>query len=264
MLLWKSWRDLRIAFFVGLGWLALLAVIALRHAPIITTTRQPVAHGPRLVDIMVAGILLTLTVSYAFAALAMGTFGVGRNIGEGSGSFVLTRPVPRRHFVWIEWASGLAALGALLLVSVLVLWAAIHWHAFRIDFSFNNPPHVYQRWIPSSMPFAPAGISAICDFLFLALVFGITHLGSVAFRHSTAGLLFGGGFLVAWLVVTTILSHEYPWMAPHIPSLILRPSGAEFGTTRLTPSLTASILERLAILPLFPLLAQLFLRRTEV
>jgi hypothetical protein len=47
-----------------------------------------------------------------------------------------------------------------------------------------------------------------------------------------------------------------------LPDLFLDPSGGPSLAYR--PHLTSSILERLAVLPLFPLIAQFFLRYAEV
>ncbi len=265
MLLWKCWRDLRIAFYVGLGWLALQAAGAVWFF-FRSADRLPIAIATP--DQVVQSVWLFVCVQAVFftlIAFGMGTFGVGRDIGAGSGSFVLTRPVPRGRFVWTEWFSGLIALLALLVLSVLNLWVLIRCHAFRVVYvTTSNGLATPHSWTMALLPLRIAAIDALCAFLFVALVYGITHLGTVAFRHSTAGLLFSLGFFVAWLIVTRTLGHEFPWIAPHIPHLLLHPYGSDFANMRPIPHLASSILERLAILPLFPLLAQLFLRRTEV
>lgn len=269
MLLWKSWRDLRIAFLVGLGWLALLAVGVTQYS-----LRSPsgpptaVANAGQTVAVLMVFVLMQ-TVVFTLIAWAMGTFGIGRDIGAGSGSFVLSRPVPRGYFVWTEWASGLIALGVLLLLSALGLWLAVRFHAIQITTSTSTSTGTgvtatLQTSSLASLPVGPAALQVLCAFLFLALVFGVTHLGTVAFRHSTAGLLFSLSFFVGWLIITTILGHEYPRIAPHIPDLLLRPFGGDPEQMQLVPHLTASLLIRIAILPLFPLLAHFLLRRTEV
>lgn len=263
MLLRKSWRDIRIAFFVGLGWLALQATGGLWILLRSTAAFPGIIASPDEALSMVGLFIGAQTFVFTLIAFAIGTLGVGRDIGAGSGSFVLTRPVPRGYFVWTEWFSGLIALIVLLLLAVLDLWIIIRCHAFRVFYFTNSggssTPHA---WTLASLPVRIAAIDALCAFLFVALVFGITHLGTAAFRHSTAGLLFSLSFFAAWLVVTTFLRFKFPWMAPHTPDLLLRPFGPVH--MRLIPHATSSILERLAILPLFPLLAHLFLRRTEV
>jgi len=267
MLLWKSWRDLRITFFVGLGWLALQLLAAiwvlLRGAHTLSTT---IATPDQAVD-SVGLFIVVQTVVFALISSALGTHGVGRDIGAGSGSFVLTRPVRRAFYVWSEWGAGLIAIAALLFLSVLDLWIMIRSHAFRIVFgtSTNGAPPTPHAWTLASLPVRVAAMDALCAFLLLALVFALAHLGTVAFHHSTAGLLFCLGFFIGWLIVTGLIRHNVPWLAPHIPDLLLHPFGSiGIGPVRPVPHVFSSILERLAILPLFPLAAQLLLGRTEV
>jgi ABC-type transport system involved in multi-copper enzyme maturation permease subunit len=266
MLLWKCWRDIRIAFFVGLGWLALLAVGVIQHALRAGGGSAVTFATPDQAIRLIVGFIAVQTFVFTLIALAFGTFGVGRDLGAGSGSFLLSRPIPRGYFVWTEWFSGLLGLIALLLLSVLGLWITILSHAFRVVFVTSSDGVTTQHtWTLASLPFGATAIDILCAFLFLALVFSLTHLGTTGLRHSTAGLLFSLGFLVGWLIVTAILRHEYPWMAPHIPDLLLRPFGSTLMDWTSRPAhLASSILERTAILPLFPLLAQLLLRRTEV
>ncbi len=265
MLLWKCWRDLRIAFFIGLGWLALLTAGIIEHAlhsrDSLTYNVASPGHAVQIVAFFIA----IQTFIFTLLAFGMGTTGIGRDIGGGSGSFLLTRPVSRGFYVWTEWFSGLIALAVLLLLSALGLWLSIRCHAIRIaSFTRTGETTTFQGWTLGSLPFGVTAIDILCAFLFVALVFAVTHLGTVAYRHSTAGLIFGLSFFVAWLVVGAILRHEYPGLGARIPDLLLRPFGSHPDDLRPIPHLTASILERLAVLPLFPLLAHFFLRRTEV
>ena len=264
-MLWKCWRDLRITFFVGLGWLALLAVGALWNLLRGAGISHTVVATPDQAFKVVVVYFSIQTFFFTILALSMGTFGVGRDLGNGAGSFLLTRPIPRAYFVWTEWFSGLLALSALLLLSILGLWLAIRCHAFgAVYFTHSGEPPTPHTWTLASLPTGAAAIDVLCAFLFVALVFALTHLGTVVFRHSTAGLLFCLSFLLAWLITTAILHHEAPWLAARIPDLLLRPFGSDLDHMRLIPHAAASILERLAILPLFPLLAHFFLRRAEV
>ncbi|HTV82116.1 MAG TPA: hypothetical protein VME18_05655 [Acidobacteriaceae bacterium] len=263
MLLWKSWRDLRIAFFIGLGWLALLAILVIQYALRTPADSSTIWATPDKTFGLVVGFVALQTAFLTVIAFAIGTLGIGREIAGGSGSFLLTCPISRGYYVWTEWFSGLAALGALLGFSIVGLWLAIHFHAIRLSsFERSGNTTTWHTWIMASLPFGVTLIHVLCAFLFLALIFGITHLGTVAFRHATAGLLFSIGFFVAWLVVMEILRHNYPGLAP--PDLLLRPYTGGFDHLRLIPGFTSSIAIRLAILPLFPFAAQLFLRRTEV
>jgi hypothetical protein len=293
-MLWKCWRDLRVMFFVGLGWLALLVTITLLHTAVISASSRvtepaaSVIHGssspvqssrstgalrtaprsapppaPVLTSMVVGIFLLIQAIAYGFLAWAMGSLGVGHDIAEGCGSFLLTRPVPRAHFIWSDWISGLASLGMLLLISVATLWFAVQLRMIR--FVFVDVSSRDQRvWSMHSVPIAPTAIATISTFLFLGLVFGITHLGAAAFHKSTSGLLLCAGCVLGWVTVAAILRHENPWLASSIPSLLLRPFNIVGGGIEYVPHLTLSLLGRTALLPLFPLAAQFGLRRAEV
>jgi hypothetical protein len=264
MLLWKSWRDLRIAFFVGLGWLALEIIGALMV--LFWGGNLSLVYADPDQSVPMIGVFIGVqTFIFTLLAFGMGTFGVGRDIGAGSGSFLLTRPIRRGFFVWTEWLAGLIALTVLLMLAVLDLWVVIRCHAFRlVSVTTSGGTTTSHAFTLTFLPVRVAFLYVLCAFLFLALVFAITHLGTVAFRHSTAGLLFSLGFFVGWLIVTTIFRFKYPGIAAHIPDLFLRPFGSNPEKMHLVPGFASSILVRLAILPLFPLAAHFCLRRTEV
>lgn len=262
MLLWKSWRDLRPFVFAALIWFALLVSAALYHAPRRHAHPASIQASFSIVVGAIGAFVYLQTAFLAFVALGMGTRGVGRDTGENGGSFALTRPVRRAAYLWTEWSSGLAALGALLFFAAFVL--------FALPVRLGIAPIIFSRsgvggeLAATYIPWGTAALITLCGFLFLALIFCITHFGTVVLRHSTRGLLFCLGSLAAWFIGTAVLAHYYPAVAPHIPSLMLKPFLDFPGDLRLIPHLTASILERLAILPLFPLIAQLFLHRAEV
>jgi hypothetical protein len=264
MLLWKSWRDLRIFVFVGLGWLALLSVVVVSHGPVVEGALQTSQAGSRDLIAGIVGAFIQLqTFAFAFLVWGMGTRGIGGEIGRGAGSFELTRPVRRASFVWAEWLAGITAVMLLMTVDDLLYWTAVRLHVLKIVFF---QPSTANRWtlVVTRLPFGTAAIATLCAFLFLALIFSLTYFGTVALRNSTRGLLFSLGIVIAYLWIGWEIYLHTPSWAPHYPDLLLQPFYQFPENMRLIPHVTSSILERLAILPLFPLLAQLFLRRTEV
>src|SRR5271170_5931559 len=108
MYLWKYWRETRITFGVSLTVIALLLLIVLKGHAVVTTS----GGGPtldKLPKILVV-LLIVQSVPLGFLGWILGSFGVGRDLGEGSGSFVFTRPGSRTSFVWRDWAFGMAEL----------------------------------------------------------------------------------------------------------------------------------------------------------
>jgi hypothetical protein len=193
----------------------------------------------------------------------MGTRGIGRDMGNGAGSFELTRPIRRASIVWTEWAAGIAALALLMTVADLLYWTAVRFHMLKIVFF---QPSTSNRWalVIAKLPFGAAAVATLCALLFPVLLFSITHFGTVILRHSTRGLLFSLGVVIAYVWVGWGVYLQLASWASHYPNLLLQPFYQFPENMRLVPHLAASILELLAILPLFLLLAHFFLRRTEV
>jgi hypothetical protein len=203
------------------------------------------------------------TFAFAFLAWGMGTRGIGRDIGNGVGSFLLTRPARRTAFLWIEWSAGIAAIALLLGVADLLYWGAVHFHFLRIVYVRLGPD--YQRiWVDATLSFRTAGIATLCAFVFVALIFSLTHFGTVVFRHSTRGLLCCIGCLVGYLLLGWEIYLHHPSWSPHFPDVLFQPFIDFPRNAKLVPDATASIVERLAVLPLFPLIASIFFQRAEV
>ncbi len=263
MILWKCWRDLRVFVFVGLGWLALLLAGALAHPHMIETSPQFAPNGMDVLAAIMGVFVNVQTFTFAFLAWGMGTRGIGRDIGNGIGYWMLTRPARRPSFVWIEWLSGLAAIALLLALTGLFYWGTLRFHFLRIGY-MRLDSHNHPVWVESAVSSGATAISVLCAFLLVALIFSVTHCGTTLFRHSTRGLLFCIGFLVAWLLLGwEIYLHLESW-APYYPDLLFQPFIDFPRNVHLVPHAATSILERLAVLPLFPLIAQLFLCRAEV
>lgn len=263
-MLWKSWRDLRLFVWIGLAWLgvvaALLVYVHLRggaEAHIATSD-----HAARVMPEFVAGLMF-VQMAFVLLAWAMGTIGIGRDLGNGAGSWMLTRPAPRGRFVWTEWASGLAILAGLILCAEFLWWLGMRLQIFHFVIETPNSGATPLILAPR-FPLGLATAASICVFLFLALIFCVTHCGTVSLRHSTRGLIFCLGFLIVY----AILAHEIAQYGlagmHHLPDLFLNPSMGANDARIPRSHLTASILERLAVLPLFPLIAHFFLRRAEV
>lgn len=263
-MLWKCWRDLRLFVWIGLGWLAVVAAaivyVHLRGGAEAHITTSD--HAARVMPQFVAGLMF-VQMAFVLLAWSMGTAGIGRDLGHGAGSWMLTRPTPRARFVWTEWALGLAALACLLACAEFLWWLGMRLHIFHFVIETPNSGATPLIFEPR-FPFGSATAASLCVFLFLALIFSVTHCGTVSLRHSTRGLIFCLGFLIAW----AILAHEVAQYGlagmHHLPDLFLNPYTGANDARVLRSHLTASILDRLAVLPLFPLIAHVFLRRAEV
>ncbi len=268
-MLWKCWRDLRLFVWIGLAWLGVVAAaIVYAHlrgfgdAHVTATTFTTAGHAEYVVPPFVAGLTF-IQMAFVLLAWSMGTVGIGRDLGHGAGSFMLTRPTPRGRFVWTEWASGLTVLALLVAVAEFLYWLGMRLHIFHFVVESPNPTAMPLLLEPV-FPFGLATVGSLCVFLFLALIFCVTHCGTVSLRHSTRGLIFCLGFLIVYAILAHEIAQYGPTWMSHLPDLFLDPSIEHGSPLMYRPHLTASILERLAVLPLFPLIAHIFLRYAEV
>lgn len=263
MIVWKCWRDYRWFFVAGLIWLLLFWAVLLSHGPTVENGPHFAAHGPDVLAVLLRAFADVQVLVFVLLAWGMGTRGVGRDIGGGAGTFLLTRPVRRGSFVWIEWLIGIALLAALVCCAGLCYWAAVHFHLLRVTYIQAWPNH-HLTWVNAALSAGTVAVSSLASLLFLALVFSLAHCGTTIFRHSTSGLLFClGAIVVYWFLVWEIYVHHSSWSS-YMPDLLFQPFIQFPRNVNLVPHAWSSMLERLAVLPLLPLIAQLFLRRTEV
>jgi hypothetical protein len=190
--------------------------------------------------------------------LKFGSFGVGRDLGEGSGSFLFSRPRSRAFFVWNDWGYGMAQLLLLVLAANAVLALAIH------------------RVAPGSGPILLAGqpvsmLSIFClhctaGLLLIGLLFGFTYFASVLSRGH--GVVLTIGVLVVYLVAKPVVKHYWPSIT--LPDLSLTEfsmtESSLFGgmATRFADHLGLAIALRSALALAFPFAAQLLLQQRDV
>jgi hypothetical protein len=125
-------------------------------------------------------------------------------------------------------------------------------------------PDFQRIWIDAAVPFGTASMATLSAFVFLALIFSLTHSGTIIFRHSTRGLLFCVGVLIGYLFLGWEIYLHQPSWSPHVPDVLFQPFIDFPRNMHLVPGAISSVLARVAILPLFPFIAQLFLGRAEV
>jgi hypothetical protein len=195
----------------------------------------------------------------SFVAWLLAMFGVGRDLGERSGSYLFTRPRRRAHFVWCDWSVGMAQLLPILALLNLVLGVLIH----RIIVAAGDPLHgsVVIAGRPVTLAFI-VWLNFAGAFLLAGLVFSLTYFCTVLVKHFK-GLIYGAGVLVGYVFLEGIVPHYWPGI--HLPNLVLqefmRPNRVVAGFSN---NLGVSVLIRAGIILLFPIAAQFVLQRTDV
>jgi hypothetical protein len=71
-------------------------------------------------------VALAMIFLMLFSAADLGSLGVGESAARKEYDFLLTRPRPRQHFVWIAWLAGLSQLCLLALVPLSVAMVTLY------------------------------------------------------------------------------------------------------------------------------------------
>jgi len=71
-------------------------------------------------------VALAMIFLLLFSAADLGSLGVGESAARKEYDFLLTRPRPRQHFVWIAWLAGLTQLCLLALIPLAVALVTLY------------------------------------------------------------------------------------------------------------------------------------------
>ena len=71
-------------------------------------------------------VALAMIFLLLFSAADLGSLGVGESAARREYDFLLTRPRPRRHFVWTAWLAGLTQLCLLALIPLAVAMTTLY------------------------------------------------------------------------------------------------------------------------------------------
>jgi hypothetical protein len=254
MYLWKCWRDTRVVLASSLLCIAVLFVFILRQNPVLDQ------HGPFENLPNIFPFFLSLQAfPLSFVAWLLGFFGVGRDLGERSGSYLLTRPRSRAYFVWCDWGVGMAVLLPIVAFLVMVFGVLLH----RIIVAMGDPLHGIV--VISGMPVTVAYVvwlNFVAAFLLAGLVFSLTYFSTVLAKHAK-GLIYGAGVLVGYLFLEQVVPHYWPGI--HLPNLVLQEFiQSHLFVTGISNHLGVSVAIRAAIILLFPLATQFVLQKTDI
>jgi len=255
MYLWKYWRETRIVFAVCIAGIALLFLILPGSNLAIQTNQQP--SNALMIGLMVTLVFELFPVS--FIAWLLGSYGVGRDLGEKTGSYIFTRPRSRAFFVWSDWAYGMTELLAI----VVLLNTVLGLYVRRFLIASGDPGHgsyiqLYNQTVP--VPYA-VFLNSVAVFLLAGLVFGVTYFSTILLRHSR-GLMLGAGALLGYLVLKPILQHYWPGL--YMPELVAPSWIKTMVDSGLKGDFWLSLGLRGAVVVLFPFAAQLLLEKTDI
>jgi hypothetical protein len=254
MYLWKCWRDTRIVLVASLLCIGVLFVSIVSKDIVIDH------HAPFEKFSTILPFALTIQAfPISFVAWLLGSFGVGRDLGDRSGSYVFTRPRRRAYFVWCDWCVGMAQLLPIVALLNLVVGVLLH----RVIVAVGDPLHgsVVIAGRPVKMAFV-VWLNFGAAFLLAGLVYSLTYFSTVLAKHAK-GLIYGAGVLVGYMFLEQIVPHYWPGI--HLPNLVLQEFiQSDRQVTGISNHLGISMVIRAAIILLFPFAAQYVLLKTDL
>ncbi len=253
MYLWKCWRDTRVVLAASLLCIAALFVFILRHNLVLD--RGPFEFLPNIFPVL----LIVQAFPLSFVAWLLGFFGVGRDLGERSGSYLFTRPRSRAYFVWCDWSVGMAVLLPIVAFLALLFGALLR----RIIVALGDPLHgsVMIAGSPVTLTFI-VWLNFVAAFLLAGLVFSLTYFSTVLVKHAK-GLIYGAGVLVGYIFLEQVVPHYWPGI--HLPTLALQAFiQSHRNVTGISNHLGVSVAIRAAIILLFPFATQFVLQKTDI
>jgi len=212
MYLLKYWRETRIVF--GLS----LAAIVIALILILKTQIGPSSQHPSFGQLawILPSALAVQTYPVCFVAWLLGSHGVGRDLGEGNGSYLFSRPRSRAFFVWRDWGFGSAQL----LVIAGLLNAVIGVLIFKFLVAAGDPLHgsIVLQGGPVTLAFI-IWLNIVAAFLLAVLVFSITYFFTVLVKHSK-GVMVAAGVLLGYIILEMVVEHYWPGvdLPPVVPS----------------------------------------------
>jgi hypothetical protein len=258
MYLSKQWRESRIISIIAALALALALFLAVKGNIAIGSLNDQRAPQQGLGMVFVPLFYLEAILIAFWGWLAAG-IGVGKNLGEESGSFLFTRPRSRAWFLWHDWGFAMAQIAIItllvnLIVGFLLTRFLVHLRApATIQLTPEGPA------LPVSILMALIGVGVL---LFAGLIYGLTYLCTVLIKRA-AGVMLGAGLLVGYAVLRGLLHYYFPSF--HLPNLITDLFAFDHRTFNgLSDHLGLSLIARAVLMLLLPLATQVILDRSEI
>src|SRR5690242_2659515 len=122
MYLSKQWRESRILSILAVLGLMLLLALVVKGAVAIDTVdfgnapNHSGGYGAAFMPLFYVEAVLV-----GFWGWLIAGIGVGKNLGEDGGSFLLTRPRSRAWFLWSDWGYAMAQIAAIIVLANLMI-----------------------------------------------------------------------------------------------------------------------------------------------
>jgi hypothetical protein len=246
MYLWKSWREARLSVAIFLVPILFILYQTVRHAPAnIVTSSHASAEWLVTRGLSVAGILLL------FVGWSLGGDGIGHDIAEDRGAFLLTRPRPRRFFVWADsgFSFGLMAMLAWGLALLFVLLTLAHVIQFGPGMSLS----------PLAFLLIP-----LSGLVFAGLIYAVTYLCTMVIPRDKTTRVLSAAVLIAYAYLHFKAYRSWGGVTQYLfPSWWVDPFPYQYSSV-VAPHLGLELGGRVVAILLLLLVAQLVLERREI
>ena len=246
MYLSKCWRDARLA--VAIFFVPILFVLysSLRHAPAqIGTSSHASAEWLVTRGLSVMGILLL------FVGWSLGGDGIGHDVAEDRGAFLLTRPRLRRFFIWAD--SGFS----------FGLMAALAW-GLTLLFFLLTLVHVIQFGPGLSLSPAALLLIPLSGLAFAGLVYAVTYLCTVLIPADKTARVISVAILIAYFYLHFKAFRTWGGVTQYLfPSWWVDPFPYKYSSA-MAPHIWMELGGRVIAILVLLLIAQLVLERREI
>jgi hypothetical protein len=247
MYLWKCWRDARIAVAIFLVPIVFDLIALLRHpgtAGIGMGSNYSMEHLSTSV-VSIVGILLL------FVGWSLGGDGVGQEIAEERGAYLLTRPRSRRFFLWIDSGFAFGLMAILSWATALFFYLVVHFRLINLPFDASLSPLFYL-------------LVPLCGLVFAGLIYAVTYLCTMLIPRDKAARVISVAVLIAYAYLHFKAAHAWGGVTRYLfPTWWVNPFPYKYSST-VSPHIWLELGCRVIAILVLLLIAQLVLERREI
>lgn len=246
MYFWKCWREARLSVVIFAIPIVFVLYGVLRHTPAdIETSSHASAEWLVTRGLSIAGVLLL------FVGWSLGGDGIGHDIAEERGAYLLTRPRPRWFFLWSDSGFSLGLMAALAWGLTLLFGLLTVTHVLRFSQGLSVSALVFLL-IPLS------------GWIFAGLIYAVTYLCTIVIPRDKTARVISVAVLIAYAYLHVMAYRSWGGITRFIfPSWWVDPFPYQYSSV-VAPHLWLSLGARVIAILLLLLIAQLVLERREI
>jgi hypothetical protein len=242
----KSWRDARLSIVIFLVPIVFMLYGLVRHGPAnFVTSSHASMEWMATRGMSVAGILLL------FVAWSLGGDGIGHDIAEDRGAFLLTRPRTRRFFVWSDSGFSFGLIAALALGMALLFELLTLVHVIAL------PPGVSLR----AVAFLLIPLSGA---VFAGLIYAVTYLCTMLIPRDKTARVISVAVLIGYAYLYVRANRTWGGVTQYLfPTWWVDPFPYQYSSA-MAPHVWLELGARVIAIVVLLLIAQLVLERREI